>query len=124
MSASGWRYQSEYSLCRAVTAARDAPADCLSTGLDQVANSARHVLDRHGGIDPVLVEQVDGVNAQLPERLLRDAPDVLRPAVELAGDLPAVQPHLEAGHLRRVLADWCLPFPGYHLYYPSCNGLQ
>ena len=23
------------------------------------------------------------------------------------------------GHLVRVLADWCPPFPGYHLYYPS-----
>lgn len=23
------------------------------------------------------------------------------------------------GRLVRVLADWCPPFPGYHLYYPS-----
>jgi DNA-binding transcriptional LysR family regulator len=30
-----------------------------------------------------------------------------------------VQPHVEAGKLQRVLADWCPPFPGYHLYYPS-----
>lgn len=28
-------------------------------------------------------------------------------------------PHLEDGRLVRVLADWCPPFPGYHLYYPS-----
>lgn len=28
-------------------------------------------------------------------------------------------PHVEAGRLVRVLADWCPPFPGYHLYYPS-----
>jgi DNA-binding transcriptional LysR family regulator len=27
--------------------------------------------------------------------------------------------HLENGSLVRVLADWCPPFPGYHLYYPS-----
>ncbi len=27
--------------------------------------------------------------------------------------------HLSAGRLVRVLADWCPPFPGYHLYYPS-----
>jgi len=27
--------------------------------------------------------------------------------------------HLEAGTLVRVLEDWCEPFPGYHLYYPS-----
>lgn len=30
-----------------------------------------------------------------------------------------VQPHLESGKLVRVLEDWCPPFPGYHLYYPS-----
>ena len=29
------------------------------------------------------------------------------------------QPHLNAGDLVRVLADWTPPFPGYHLYYPS-----
>jgi DNA-binding transcriptional LysR family regulator len=29
------------------------------------------------------------------------------------------QPHLAKGHLRRVLEDWCPPFSGYHLYYPS-----
>jgi len=27
--------------------------------------------------------------------------------------------HIEKGRLVRVLADWCPPFPGYHLYYPS-----
>jgi DNA-binding transcriptional LysR family regulator len=30
-----------------------------------------------------------------------------------------VQAHLDAGRLVRVLADWCPPFPGYRLYYPS-----
>ncbi|MGH6684611.1 MAG: LysR family transcriptional regulator [Pseudolabrys sp.] len=30
-----------------------------------------------------------------------------------------VQPHLVKGRLKRVLEDWCPPFPGYHLYYPS-----
>lgn len=29
------------------------------------------------------------------------------------------QLHLDAGDLVRVLADWTLPFPGDHLYYPS-----
>jgi len=28
-------------------------------------------------------------------------------------------PHLEQGRLVRVLEDWCPPFAGYHLYYPS-----
>ena len=30
-----------------------------------------------------------------------------------------VQVHLAKGRLKRVLADWCLPYSGYHLYYPS-----
>jgi DNA-binding transcriptional LysR family regulator len=30
-----------------------------------------------------------------------------------------VQAHLDSGQLVRVLADWCPPFSGYHLYYPS-----
>ncbi|GAU80274.1 LysR family transcriptional regulator [Bosea sp. BIWAKO-01] len=28
-------------------------------------------------------------------------------------------PHIRDGRLVRVLEDWCPPFPGYHLYYPS-----
>jgi DNA-binding transcriptional LysR family regulator len=31
----------------------------------------------------------------------------------------AARPHLARGQLKRVLEDWCPPFPGYHLYYPS-----
>jgi DNA-binding transcriptional LysR family regulator len=27
--------------------------------------------------------------------------------------------HVRAGRLLRVLSDWCAPFPGFHLYYPS-----
>lgn len=30
-----------------------------------------------------------------------------------------VQTHILDGRLTRVLEDWCPPFPGYHLYYPS-----
>ena len=30
-----------------------------------------------------------------------------------------VQAHIAKGKLKRVLADWCPPFSGYHLFYPS-----
>ena len=30
-----------------------------------------------------------------------------------------VQAHIAEGRLRRVLEDWCEPYAGYHLYYPS-----
>src|SRR5947207_4591750 len=29
------------------------------------------------------------------------------------------EPHLAKGRLKRVLADWCQPYSGYHLFYPS-----
>jgi DNA-binding transcriptional LysR family regulator len=29
-----------------------------------------------------------------------------------------VQADIASGKLQRLLADWCPPFPGYHLYYP------
>jgi DNA-binding transcriptional LysR family regulator len=31
----------------------------------------------------------------------------------------AVKDEIESGRLLRTLGDWCPPFPGYHLYYPS-----
>jgi DNA-binding transcriptional LysR family regulator len=31
----------------------------------------------------------------------------------------AAQPHLARKRLRRVLEEWCQPYSGYHLYYPS-----
>lgn len=30
-----------------------------------------------------------------------------------------VLPYIKRGQLVRVMEDWCEPFPGYHLYYPS-----
>ncbi len=30
-----------------------------------------------------------------------------------------VEAYVREGRLIRVLDDWCPPFPGYHLYYPS-----
>ncbi|HET7766282.1 MAG TPA: LysR family transcriptional regulator [Burkholderiales bacterium] len=31
----------------------------------------------------------------------------------------AAQPDLDKGRLKRALEDWCPPYSGYHLYYPS-----
>ncbi len=30
-----------------------------------------------------------------------------------------VRTHIDSGHLVSVLAEWCQPFPGYHLYFPT-----
>jgi DNA-binding transcriptional LysR family regulator len=34
------------------------------------------------------------------------------------------KPYLETGQLVRVLEDWCEPYSGYHLYYPSRRQLS
>jgi DNA-binding transcriptional LysR family regulator len=34
------------------------------------------------------------------------------------------QAHIAKGRLKRVLEDWCPPFSGYHLYYPSRRQLS
>ena len=55
--------------------------------------------------------------------VLNSTPLILRAALDGAGlaFLPEtrVQPYLDDGRLVRALDDWCEPFAGYHLYYPS-----
>ena len=51
---------------------------------NQVLDRARDVLDRDLGIDAVLIEEVDGVDLQAPQRRLGDLADVRRPAVQAA----------------------------------------
>ena len=47
----------------------------------EVGHRAHDVLDRHGGVDAVLVEEVDAVGGEPAERALDGLADVLRPAV-------------------------------------------
>src|SRR5947207_2108883 len=82
-------------------------------------------LPSHGGLYPWEFEKgrrklnvrVDG------QLVLNSAPQMVNAALAGFGlaCLPEgmVEPHLAAGHLRRVLEDWCPPSAGYHLYYPS-----
>jgi DNA-binding transcriptional LysR family regulator len=35
-----------------------------------------------------------------------------------------VQPYLQSGRLVQVLGDWCPPYAGHHLYYPSRDSLR
>jgi DNA-binding transcriptional LysR family regulator len=48
---------------------------------------------------------------------------VIRAAIDGVGlaymSEPRAAPHLASGALVRVLEDWCPPFPGFFLYYPS-----
>jgi len=65
----------------------------------------------------VLEVEVDG------PLTLSDQQVMLQAALDGAGLAIVLEsharPYLKARHLVRVLADWCPPFPGYFLYYPS-----
>ena len=54
---------------------------------------------------------------------LNSTPHIVLAALEGLGIafLPEEEfsPHIEEGQLIRVLQDWCAPFEGYYLYYPS-----
>lgn len=55
--------------------------------------------------------------------VLNSSPHIVLAALEGLGIafLPEEEfaPHIEQGRLVRVLQDWCAPFDGYYLYYPS-----
>ncbi len=111
---SGPRHQREYSLWSAATGCtawgvgaperldaslREAEVPDLALG-DQLLHRPGDILDRHVRVDAVLVVQVDGVDAQAPERALRHLPDVLRATVQLlpAGGRVEVEAELRGNH--------------------------
>jgi DNA-binding transcriptional LysR family regulator len=55
--------------------------------------------------------------------IVDDVDTVVRAAIDGIGlafvSDERVMPQLESGELIRVLEDWCQPFPGFFLYYPS-----
>jgi DNA-binding transcriptional LysR family regulator len=55
--------------------------------------------------------------------VLNDVPMILKAAIDGFGLACVLEdsaaPLIADGRLVRVLADWCPPFSGYHLYYPS-----
>ncbi len=60
--------------------------------------------------------------------IVDDVELVIRAAIDGVGlafmDEDRVAPHLASGALVRVLEDWCPPFPGFFLYYPSQRQLR
>src|SRR6184192_2304057 len=82
-------------------------------------------LPSHGGLYPWEFEKSRRkLNVRVEGQLvLNSAPQMVNAA--LAGFGLACVPEgmvelqVPAGHLRRVLEDWCHPSAGYHLYYPS-----
>lgn len=82
-------------------------------------------LPTHGGLLPWDFKQgarelVVRVEGQLTLNGVPQVVDAALAGMGLAFVLEdVVRRHLDSGRLLRVLEDWCEPFPGYHLYYPS-----
>ena len=83
-------------------------------------------LPTHGGSLYVWEFEKNGreVNVRVEGQLLFNSAGLLLKAALQGLGLAYVtegnaQPHTSNGELVRVLSDWCPPFPGYHLYYPS-----
>jgi len=82
-------------------------------------------LPTHGGL---YAWEFDKANRELRVRVegqvtFNGTPQMLNAALAgfglayLPEDL--ARPYIDKGRLKRVLADWCQPYTGYHLYYPS-----
>ena len=82
-------------------------------------------LPTHGGLLPWDFQQgARELSVRVEGQLvLNGFPQVVHAAVAGLGLAyvleDVVQAQLAAGTLVRAMADWCPPFPGYHLYYPS-----
>lgn len=64
------------------------------------------------------------LNVRVEGQFISNDPDVIIDAAIAGRGLVCmpdhlVAPQLASGDLIQVLDDWCPPFPGYHLYYPS-----
>ena len=87
-------------------------------------------LPTYGGLYAWEFECEDGqCNVRVDGQLVfNDPASIVRAALDGFGlaCLPEsmFQPYLDDGRLLRVLDDWCPPFPGYHLYYPSRRQLS
>jgi len=80
------------------------------------AGGGRHVWDVQHKEEQVKV-RVDG------QLIFNTSPNIVDAALTGLGVawLPEEEfaPHIDEGRLVRVLEEWCSPFPGYYLYYPS-----
>ena len=88
-------------------------------------NCLRLRLPTHGGFLPWDFDK-DGQEGKFPvngQWVFNNSSSIVRAALADYGlafvPEDMVLEHIAAGRLVRVLDDWCQPYPGYHLYYPS-----
>ncbi|HWX59481.1 LysR family transcriptional regulator [Bradyrhizobium sp.] len=100
------------------------PRPQIPTDLDQ-HNCIVYRLITGGGLFPWKLER-DGkeMRTRIGGQLILDDPDLAASLMMAGAGLGLIleqkaSPHLLAGRLVRVLDEWCIPFQGLHLYYPS-----
>ena len=72
---------------------------------DEIADGPGHILDRHGRIDAVLVQEIDLVGLEPGERSVDGFADRRRPAVAFGADLlAALDAKAELGRDRHLIA--------------------
>lgn len=93
--------------------------NCINLRLETLGNLYAWEFEKAGR---ALNVRVDGsLTFNSPQLCLRAALDG-HGLTFLPGDMALA--HIKSGTLRRVLADWCPPFPGLYLYYPSRKQLS
>ena len=96
-------------------APRDLTAhNCINLRLPTYGGLYAWVFEKDGQELRVRVEGQLTFNT--PSNVLRAAADGMGLAFMLED---AAKDYLADGRLLRLMEDWCPPFPGYHLYYPS-----
>jgi len=88
--------------------------DCINLRLPTLGGFYSWEFEKDGR---VLNVRVEGRLAFNDARLILQAAEAGLGIAFLLED--HIQEALAAGRLVRLLADWCPPFPGFHLYYPS-----
>jgi hypothetical protein len=63
---------------------------------DKVFDGSSHVLDRDGGVDAVLIQQVDAIGAEALKHCVDGAANMVRLAVGSAPPLPCLRVEVEA----------------------------
>ena len=86
--------------------------------LNQFFNCSRHIFNRHGGVNPVLIKELNAVSVQPFQRLLNYLADMLRFAVEANG---AIDGKAEFGSDGNVVAKGCQRFANQLLTCVGAN---
>lgn len=94
----------------------EAELAAVSEMSEKVAGTIRITAIDHV-VEGVVWPRLEGLLHRYPELKMLKAALSGHGLAFLTEDL--VRPHVQAGHLKQVMAEWCPSFPGLHAYYTS-----